>query len=89
VELGGALSTTNPSLSFSGGDSRWSALFHQSFPLVLSTGGGLVMPLVVVLRIAQVPKRLVRLTPLGDCVGSLHGKEEVCVDDVLVDRIGG
>jgi hypothetical protein len=40
VELGGALSKPNPSLSLSGGYSRWSALVHQSFPLVLSTGGG-------------------------------------------------
>jgi hypothetical protein len=39
VGLGGALSTTNSSLSLSGGDSRWSALVHQSFPLVLSMGG--------------------------------------------------
>jgi hypothetical protein len=39
MELGGALSTTNPSLSLSGGDSRWSALIRQSFPLVLSWGG--------------------------------------------------
>jgi hypothetical protein len=52
-------------------------------------GGGLVMPLVVVLRTAQVPKRLARLTPLGDFLGSLHGKDEVCGDEVLVDRIGG
>jgi hypothetical protein len=47
------------------------------------------MPLVVVLRTAQVPKRLARLTPLGDFLGSLHGKDEVCGDEVLVDRIGG
>jgi hypothetical protein len=71
-----------------GGGSRWSVLVHQSFPLVLSTGG-LLMPLVVVLRTAQVPKRLVRLTPLGVCLGSLHGKDDVYVDEILVDRIGG
>jgi hypothetical protein len=47
-----------------------------------------MIPLVVVLRTAQVPKRL-RLTPLGVCVGSLHGKDEVYVNQVLVDRIGG
>jgi hypothetical protein len=52
-------------------------------------GQGLMMPLVVVLRTAQVPKRLVRLTPLGVCLGSLHGKDEVYVNEVLVDRIGG
>jgi hypothetical protein len=37
VELGGALLTTSPSLSMGGGG-RWSALVHQSFPLVLYTG---------------------------------------------------
>jgi hypothetical protein len=48
-----------------------------------------MMPIAVVLRTAQVPKRLVRLTPLGVCVGSLHGKDQVYADEVLVDRIGG
>jgi hypothetical protein len=48
-----------------------------------------MMPIAVVLRTAQVPKRLVRLTPLGVCLGYLHGQDEVHVDEVLVDRIGG
>jgi hypothetical protein len=41
-----------------------------------------MMPLVVVMGTAQVPKRLVRLTPLGVgvCVGSLHDKDDVYVD---------
>jgi hypothetical protein len=52
-------------------------------------GGGLMMPLVVVLMTAQVTRRLVRLTPLGVCLGSLHGKDDVYANEVLVDRIGG
>jgi hypothetical protein len=47
------------------------------------------MPLVMVLMIAQVPKWLEWLTPLGVWLGSVHGKDEVYMDDVLVDRIGG
>jgi hypothetical protein len=46
------------------------------------------MPIVVVLRTAHVPKRLVRLTPLGVWLGSVHGKDKAYVNEVLVDRIG-
>jgi hypothetical protein len=66
---------------------------ERSHPPILHSlivyGGGLSMPLVVVLRTVQVPKRLVKLTPLGVWLGSVHGKDEAYVDEVLVDRIGG
>jgi hypothetical protein len=65
------------------------SLTNPSLSSCLRRGGGVIMPLVVVLRTAQAPKRLMRLTPLGICLGSLHGKDEGYVDEVLVDRTGG